>query len=169
MGERARQAVFNVLGERVTQAKVLDLFAGSGALGLEAISRGATEAVFVENAAEADEVIRENIDKLNFAERALIVRTDALKVSSYAGLARHSDIVFIDPPYEMVAKLTEVSGFGKFLAELGEHDVVKPEGIVVLGLRSNSVTDERFGRLVVCDRRGYGTNGVLFLKVQEAD
>ena len=168
MGERARQVVFNVLGERVPGAVILDVFAGSGVLGLEALSRGADRALFIEIAPDALSIIGRNIEKLDFSRCAHALCADALRPASYAREASGSDVIFVDPPYEMVRELTVNSPFGLFLAELSACNVLSPGGIMVLGHHRDSHLDERFGRLVLADRRNYGINGVAFLKLADA-
>jgi 16S rRNA (guanine966-N2)-methyltransferase len=97
--DRVRENVFNLVGP-VDGAAVLDLYAGSGAFGLEALSRGAERAVFVENAAEAVRTIERNLDKLGL--RGTIVRQDAVTaLAAEAGTGRKYDLVLVDPPYEM--------------------------------------------------------------------
>lgn len=99
--DRVREAVFTMLGP-VDDAAVLDLFAGSGAMGLEALSRGAAGAVFVESSREAVRAIERNLEKLGL-EGARIVRSDAS--SFLAAEGGRYDLVFVDPPYEMVESL----------------------------------------------------------------
>ena len=96
--DRVREALFAVLGDRVAGARVLDLFAGTGALAIEALSRGASAAVLVEQAAPAVEVIRANLDALGLAERGRVRRTRA---ETYLRTQRDGpfDLVLLDPPY----------------------------------------------------------------------
>ena len=98
--DRVREAIFAILGS-VEGARVLDLFAGSGALGLEALSRGAAHAVFVESDPTAVKTIERNLEKLALEGR--IVRSDATRY--LARTAERYDVVFVDPPYEMVESL----------------------------------------------------------------
>jgi 16S rRNA (guanine966-N2)-methyltransferase len=98
--DRVREAVFAILGS-VEGANVLDLFAGSGALGLEALSRGAASATFVESDPVAIKAIERNLEKLGLEGR--IVRTDAARY--IARTQERYDLVFVDPPYEMVESL----------------------------------------------------------------
>jgi 16S rRNA (guanine966-N2)-methyltransferase len=97
-GDRVREALFAILGGRVEGARVLDLFAGTGALAIEALSRGASSAVLVEQAAPAVEVIRANLDALGLAERCRVRRTRA---EAYLRTQRDGpfDLVLLDPPY----------------------------------------------------------------------
>ncbi|MEO8290498.1 MAG: 16S rRNA (guanine(966)-N(2))-methyltransferase RsmD [Gaiellaceae bacterium] len=123
-GDRVREAVFNLIGP-LEGAAVLDLFAGSGAMGLEALSRGAATATFVEADRAAAETIVRNIDKLGLGG-ATVFREDAVRrLASDAAAGRRYDLVLVDPPYRMLSS---------FLPNLAKHlpSVVAPDGLVVL-------------------------------------
>jgi 16S rRNA (guanine966-N2)-methyltransferase len=102
--DRVREALFSILAGRVPGARVLDLFAGSGALGIEALSRGAAEATFVDEAAAAIRAVEANLKAVRAA--AAVRRTDALR---FLGAARDRgaqyDLVFLDPPYRQAERL----------------------------------------------------------------
>src|SRR5438105_5656523 len=105
-GDRVREAAFNLLGPGATEeATVLDLFAGSGAMGLEALSRGAAQATFVESDREACRTINRNLDKLGL-DNATVLCQDALTAlrSDVRAGARY-DLVFVDPPYRRFSSL----------------------------------------------------------------
>src|SRR3712207_1186240 len=122
----------SIVQRRLPGAAVLDLFAGSGALGLEALSRGAVSAVFVEIAPESLRVLRENIDALGAAETSTVRRADALRFAE--SLAPHAfDVAFADPPYGhgAAARLAEIWHATPFARLLGvEHRAgeAMPEG-----------------------------------------
>lgn len=118
--DRVRENVFNILGP-VEGASVLDLYAGSGALGLEALSRGAEHVVFVERDADAVRTIERNLDKLRL--RATVLRKDAITV--LASESRKYDLVLVDPPYDMYADIEP---------KLARHllPVVAEDGVVVV-------------------------------------
>ena len=102
-GDRVREAAFNLIGP-LDGAAVLDLFAGSGAMGLEALSRGAERAVFVESDRAAMRAIEQNLDKLRL--RGTVLREDAVRaLRSEAQAGRRYDLVLVDPPYEMFSDL----------------------------------------------------------------
>lgn len=97
--DRTRESLFNILVNRLDfeDLRVLDLFAGTGALGIEALSRGADNCVFVENASSPYTVIRQNIENLNLHERTKLLKLDATKLGANRGGG--FDLVFLDPPY----------------------------------------------------------------------
>ena len=121
--DRVREALFSILGDAVPGARVLDLFAGSGALGLEALSRGAASATFVDSSAAALAALRANLDALG--AEAEVRRADALRFLRGApGEARHYDLVLLDPPYRLAERL------GRELSE-ALPPVLAPSALVV--------------------------------------
>lgn len=160
--DRARQAIFNVLehaawAEPLDGARVIDLYAGSGALGYEAISRGAAFALFVEIEDEARGAIRENADAWGLMGRTRVHRRSATDLGVRPGSAGEAfDIAFLDPPYRQ--------GMGEqTLARLLEGNWLKPGATVVFERGSDEPEIETPGyeRL---DARDYGAARVLFLR-----
>jgi 16S rRNA (guanine966-N2)-methyltransferase len=124
-GDRVREALFAVLGDRVEGARVLDLFAGTGALAIEALSRGAGSAVLVEQAAPAAAVIRANLEDLGLTGVASVRRTRA-ETYLRGGRVGPFDLVFLDPPYAL-----GVGPVAGLLARLAA-DALAPGAVVVL-------------------------------------
>ena len=122
--DKVRQAVFNSLSHQIELdgAVVVDLFAGSGALGIEALSRGAARATFVERDRAALTALRANIEALGLAQRATVVATDVL---AWAPAARGIDVAFADPPYEF-------GGWERLLGALDATLVVAESGAEVV-------------------------------------
>ncbi|MGW4095404.1 16S rRNA (guanine(966)-N(2))-methyltransferase RsmD [Mycobacterium sp. NPDC004974] len=131
--DRVREAVFNALTARLdfTGLSVLDLYAGSGALGLEALSRGATSATFVEADARAAAVIAENIASLGV--RAATVRRGSVEVVLAGGATRPVDLVFADPPYDL-----DDAAVDAMLVVLAEAGWVTVGSVVLVERRSSS-------------------------------
>jgi 16S rRNA (guanine966-N2)-methyltransferase len=146
-----REAVFNILGDRVDGATVLDLYAGTGALGLEALSRGAASAVFVEAEAPACTAILESLARAKMASAGKVFR--GRLPAALAQLSGTFTIVFMDPPYnEEKAEET--------LWELGAH--VSPGGVVVYEHGSRYNPPERPAGLRLAERRVYGDSALAF-------
>jgi 16S rRNA (guanine(966)-N(2))-methyltransferase RsmD len=152
-----REAVFNVLGP-VAGLKVLDLFAGTGALGLEALSRGASSCVFAEADRSVAAVLQANIERLRFEDRGRVIVGDyrqALERLLRSGAC--FDLLFVDPPYRMLAEV-EVT-----LTPL-LTDLLSPVGVAVIeGERSLGVA---FGRNPVFDRV-YGDTRITIIRAKE--
>jgi 16S rRNA (guanine966-N2)-methyltransferase len=147
--DRVRQTVFDMLTNRIAfdGARVLDLFAGSGSLGIEALSRGAAHATFVENAHDAAEFIEFNLRTLGCAEAALVLETDALGFV-HPGNGPF-DLVFADPPYafDRTAGIPEIV-FGSGILRPGGYLLIEHAGDISFGntpaYRAGPV--KRFGR-----------------------
>lgn len=157
--DRAREAVFNILASRLSPhfdgLKVLDLFAGTGALGLEALSRGASSVVFVDTGAEARGLIRDHIEAFGAGGVAKLLRRDATALGA-AGTMGPMDLVFLDPPYGR--------GLGEqALASLRDGKWLAPDATIVLEESADVpvVLPEGF---VLDDRREYGAAAVHFIR-----
>lgn len=128
MRDLVREAVFNSLGGKVVGARVLDLFAGSGSLGLEALSRGAEKAVFVDSSPEAVKVIRENLDSLGFGGKGEVSRTEVFAfLRRNAGKTQPFGLIFVDPPYKM-----DLESRGEILKELEKGGYLAPGALIVM-------------------------------------
>ena len=127
MTDRSKETVFNILGSLVTGKHVLDLYAGSGSLGLEALSRGALDVTFVDRADWAMRIIRKNLIELDLAHKAILLQTDALRVlDKFKKKGQSFSLVFVDPPFNQgLVKKT--------LIKLDQSGIVLPFGQVVVG------------------------------------
>jgi 16S rRNA (guanine(966)-N(2))-methyltransferase RsmD len=108
--DRLRETLFNVLASRIEGARFLDLYAGSGAVGIEALSRGVAEVVFVERAATAIKVLRANLDRLKLTEGFRVVAGNASGFFRKAEAYRRFDLVFLDPPYDAAGEYAATLG-----------------------------------------------------------
>jgi 16S rRNA (guanine966-N2)-methyltransferase len=156
--DRLRESLFNVLlhghGDPVTNARVLDLFAGTGALGLEALSRGAAFALFIDDGAEARALIRANVEALGLGGIARIFRRDARKLGGAHPLAPFS-LVFADPPYR--------KGFAEAaLRSAREGGWLAPDALIVVEEAKGKFSPpESFAEL---ERRAYDDTELIFLR-----
>jgi len=143
--DKLRETLFNVLGARVAGANFIDLYAGSGAVGIEAISRGAEFCWFAEKAAPAAAAIRANLRALKIAGGyAIEDRGVARLLSGLVKSARVVNVVFLDPPYEAVEEYARTMGF------LGEHaaEVLAQDAVVVAEHARKAELVERYGELM---------------------
>ena len=154
--DRVREALFNILMHDIAGARFLDLFAGSGAVGLEALSRGASSVTFVEQNARHVAFIRSNAAMLKVAPE--IVSADAyIYLSSFSGTP--FDIAYADPPYA----LGEERGFSEMLKTLSDRNVVRPGGLFIAETTSRqNLTDVSSWDL--CRDREYGKTRLLIWK-----
>jgi 16S rRNA (guanine966-N2)-methyltransferase len=144
--DRLRETLFNVLGPDVAGSRFLDLFAGTGAIGIEALSRGAAEVVFVENHAPAATLIRRNVGSLGIRNGAKVLVTDALGgleklASGKKGKPSQYDYVFLDPPY------AAANDYARVLEFLGSTHLVAPGGVVIAEHRRSFDLPEGVGAL----------------------
>lgn len=163
--DRVRQAVFNMLGD-VSGLRVLDLFAGSGALGLECLSRGAASALLVDQDRGACETIRRNLAKARLAG-ALVRQGDVFKLlTAFVREGLHFDLVFADPPYAHRPDAVDLAAQLVATAELTE--LVAPGGSVVLeSLARRGAPTSWPGWELVRDRE-YGSTRIVWLRRSEA-
>jgi 16S rRNA (guanine966-N2)-methyltransferase len=149
---RVREALFSIWGDRLEQARVLDLFAGSGVVGLEALSRGALAALFVDQSLQAVKILEANASQVGEA-------VEIRKLPLPAGLARLSgpyDLVFADPPYAF-------AGYEPLLA--GIVPLLAPDGEVGVEHSSRNELPIEAGRLVRTDVRRYGESALSFYRL----
>lgn len=156
--DRVREAVFNILGGLCEGARVLDLYSGSGAFGIEALSRGAEEVFFVDNTGICISTIKKNLKALSISDNIYLVRSDAIKAIKRYGLTKERfNLIFLDPPYSK--GLVE-----KTLIALDGCDIIRPSGFVVAEHRKNDKAPESTGSLGLIRRSIYGDTAISFYK-----
>lgn len=160
--DQVREAIFNIITSRFTLEgiAVLDLFAGTGALGIEALSRGAKSAVFVDANPDAQRLILENLALTNFRRQGRLIRAYAkkgIRVVEEQGLRFGG--VFLDPPYDE-------GWVDKVLRALAQSAILEPQAWVVVEHSQHEVGKDTYPPLLLTDRRRYGTTGVSFYQRQ---
>jgi 16S rRNA (guanine966-N2)-methyltransferase len=154
--DRVREAVFDLLGPLPPGGEVLDLYAGSGALGIEALSRGAGRATFVERSRRALGVLRDNLDALGLTERSRVLPGEAL--TSRALRAGPYAIVFCDPPYGEDLAAAVLAAVGSALAD---------DGVLVLEHPADRVAPPGDAVLALAKSRRYGGTGIALYRRHE--
>lgn len=160
MRDQVRTALFNILGDVVEGCLFLDLFAGTGSVGIEALSRGARHALFVDDSAQAVKIIQRNLTALALTQHATVYREEAsIALEHLDRRGQRFDLVFVGPPY------------GKGLADrtlekISELNVLNPEAIVVTEIFKKEAVQDRYGALELFDERLYGDNRIkLYRKI----
>lgn len=159
--DRLREALFSILAGRLEGAQVLDLFAGSGALGIEALSRGAAQAVFVESQHAAAKTIRENLQKAHLEEPATVAQRDVFDY--LAGSTQNYDLIFADPPY---AANSQEDLAGELMRNESLPQRLAADGLLVLEVESEREPPEA-PEWEAVDRRKYGSSSILFYASRE--
>ena len=157
--ERTREAIFDILGAGVVRdARVLDLFAGTGALGIEALSRGAAHADFLEGSAAVARKLRENLAALGIEARATVTHAALDQETLPAGVRGPWKLVFLDPPYEGTAG-------PRWIERLARGSWIEPGGIVVYERRKGSPVPLA-DPLDLATERTYGDTAIVFYRVR---
>ena len=159
--DRIKESLFNILQNKIYESKVLDLFAGSGALGLETLSRGANEAILCDNSYKAIKIIKNNIAKTHCEKQTKVINNDYKETLEMLKNEKF-DIIFLDPPYESQFDI-------QALKIIIENDMLSKEGIIVLETDNEKEKKENLDKLDinVCDLRSYGRVSLFFLNRKE--
>jgi 16S rRNA (guanine966-N2)-methyltransferase len=154
--EMVRGAIFSALGERVIEARVLDLFSGSGAFGIEALSRGAAAATFVDDHPKAIAAIKANLEKTRL--EAAVVRSDVFRFLEKTD--QTFDLIFADPPYSKHPRDPDLAA--ELIASNALKNHLLEDGLLVLEKTSGDLSVEAHGWAAIRDKT-YGSTQVLFL------
>ena len=158
-----RSALFNIIVDFIPGAVCLDLFAGTGAVGLEALSRGAKSCLFIDRLPAACGLIRLNLDELGLLDRGEVFQGDAAESTErFVHRGRRFDLVFIDPPYfnDLAHGPVQVLSDGRGLGD---------DPVIVVASNKRETMDERMGVLQVAERRRYGDNVLWFYRRAEGE
>ncbi len=168
--DRVKESIFDVLYkyDLISDRKVADLFCGTGSFGLEAISRGAKQVCFVEQAAKIVEILKKNIENCNFVNESKVVRADAFKVGAPVWDSQEKfALVFVDPPYALSCDAGEVSMLGRLMMILAEQ--VAENAMVVLRTEKQVSVLDSYGKLSMIDKRVWGRMAVAFFRAKLND
>ncbi len=154
--DRIKETLFNMINDKMYDCRFLDLFSGSGAIGIEALSRGAREAVFVENNKKAVSCIKENLKFTKLIDRAQIIERNA--ESAVAGLSGRFDVIFMDPPYD--------NEYEKQMLELiSKSDIADRDTLIIVEASLDTKMDylNEYGYDIVKEKT-YKTNKHIFIQ-----
>lgn len=158
--DRVKESIFAMLGDKIRDSIVLDLFAGSGNYGIEAISLGAKQVYFNDNNIEAIEVIKKNINKFQITNKSIILKNDYQKCLDNLKTSNIKfDLVFLDPPYKM-------NVINDILEYLVKFNLLKQDSFVVVELLNDNL-NEKYNKLVKYKNRKYGDKIVYIYKLED--
>ena len=156
--DRVKESLFNIIQEKINDSIVLDLFAGSGALGIEALSRGAKKAYFCDNNYDAIKMIKKNIEKTHFLNQSVIINSNYKKCLQC--LNEKFDIIFIDPPYKDNLSVDSI----KIIIEQG---ILNKDALMIIEtdeICRDKRNLEELKNIMIIDERKYGRASLLFIK-----
>lgn len=154
--DRIKESLFNILGDIDKDSTVLDLYAGSGSIGIEFLSRGANEAYFVDNSPQSIKAIKENLVHTGLEESANIIKADAKKsINILANKGIFFDYIFMDPPYgrNLIVKVLE---------QIWEKGILNGLGIIILEHEKELVLEDKVYGFTKLDHRDYGSKSLTF-------
>lgn len=157
--DRVKESLFNILQDRIKDSIVLDLFAGSGALGIEALSRGAKKAYFCDKNPESIKVIKENLNKTRFVNKAIIFNCDYL--NAIKKIKENLSIVFLDPPYKLDLSV-------KSIIELLNCNLITKNSLIIIEtdeINRDIEEVKKIENIEVVDTRKYGRANLIFIKL----
>jgi 16S rRNA (guanine(966)-N(2))-methyltransferase RsmD len=155
---RVKEALFNILPHDLSGAKALDLFAGTGNLTIEALSRGATAAILVDASVESGKAIRENVRRLDLTDRTKVwIMPVARALRLLAKQGETFDLIFLDPPYER-------QWIDKTLKIIAQGELLRESGVLIAEHSVRENVEPRYGSLSLHDQRRYGSTLLSFFK-----
>ncbi len=158
--DRVRESLLSILGDTITGARMMDLFAGTGSVGIEALSRGAEHCIFVDVNRECVDCIRQNLGKARLDSRAAVWQFDAYRVCGRRSMPESLDVIYIDPPYRD-SRAGHDSRLLRLLRELPA-----PAALVIVEHDSLADLPAELPGLLLTDRRSYGETMLSLFEMQ---
>jgi 16S rRNA (guanine(966)-N(2))-methyltransferase RsmD len=161
--DRVKESIFSIIQNQIEGAKILDLFAGSGAIGLEFLSRGAEKAVLCDNSKEAINIIRKNIEKTHMEKQAYLINADF-----EAGLEKvkneQFDIIYLDPPYA-------TNYIYKAIEKIIKLNIITKESLIIIETDDEKRVEKEIENIdiEIVDKRKYGRATIIFVSLKKED
>ena len=158
--DRVKESVFNILQFNLKGARILDLFSGSGALGIEALSRGAKEAVLCDNSNKAIQIINKNLIDTRLENKAKVINKNYIDcLNQMYNEVKRFNIIFLDPPYKTNYAINAVE-------QILEYNLLEKDGIIIIETDDKNKIDEikKNNKIEVYDERKYGTVFIIFVR-----
>lgn len=154
-----KESLFNILGSLPLNARVLDLFAGTGAIGIEFLSRGAEETLFVDSSNESIKTIKENLEHTKFLDKSKVYKKGSLNaINVFDNENLKFDYIYIDPPFKEHSLLFDT------LEVLREKNILKDNGMIIIEHEEKLNLQKLIKGFEIIDFRNYGNKAIIFLK-----
>jgi 16S rRNA (guanine966-N2)-methyltransferase len=161
--DRVKEALFNILPHDLSGIKLLELFAGTGNVSIEAISRGAAEAILIDWSDRSGKVIRENLRRLDFTDRATVrIAPVSRALRSLARQSESFDVIFLDPPYQR-------NWVKACLEAIARENLLRASGTLVVEHSAREQPEAEYGALILKDQRKYGDTWLSFFEHKRND
>lgn len=159
--DRIKESIFNILQTAIIDAIIVDLFSGTGNLGIEALSRGAARAYFVDKSPNSIKIIKENLSKTQLTTGSEILAVDAITaIKKLNQIKINADIIFMDPPYNKDLVQT-------VLEEIDSNNILKSDGIVIVEHDKKDVLKAEIGQLICYRKKDFGNTSISFYHLRE--
>ena len=161
--DRVKESIFNIIQNEIENARILDLFAGSGAIGIEFLSRGAAKAVLCDSSKDAINIIKKNVEKTHMEEKSQIINSDFEKCLNILKNEQF-DIIYIDPPYE-------TDYIKKSLEKIINFNLAKEDSLIIVETDDEQRIVKQIENIDVeiVDKRKYGRATIIFLSLKKED
>jgi len=157
--DRIKESLFNILGIIKRDSIVLDLFSGSGSIGIEFLSRGAKKCYFVDMSKKSISTIKENLSHTRLLDNAIVIRSDSIKAIQYLGNKNLKfDYIYLDPPFNKHTLLT------KAINTIVEYEILSYKGIMIIEHEKQFILDEDLPKFKQIDYRNYGSKSIAFYR-----
>ena len=160
--DRVKESLFNMINSYIMDSDILDLFAGTGSLGIECLSRGANQCIFVDNSKESINIVKSNIKKARVENESIVLNLDFKSaINSLSSKNKQFDVIFMDPPYYK-------NMFSDALSAVDNNNLLKEDGIIVVEHDTVDKFPDNMGRLYKSREKKYGNTTLTFYKMEEA-
>lgn len=161
--DKIKEAIFNIINPYIKEGTVLDLYAGTGALGIEALSRGMNKAIFVDHDRVSIEIIKKNLIICDFLEKSEIYRNDAIRaLKALVKRKIQFDLAFLDPPYK-------INNYNTVLKIFSDNNMISKEGIIVIEHDVKASMQECSNFYTLIKNVDYGNTGISIYKAERED
>lgn len=162
--DRIKESLFNILGPLKKDSVALDLFSGSGSIGIEFLSRGAERVYFIDSAYDSINTIKENLSHTRLSEYAMVYKKDSIEAIKFLkGMDLKFDYIYIDPPFENHELLFNT------LSILNNYSILKEDGIIIIEHEKKMYLDKDIEGFKMVDYRDYGSKSITFFKVSKEE